>query len=106
MILVKSSIADSSLLGAMFGLQQTFSATARAIAPAFTSTLFAVSIDYQILGGQGVWVVMVLLSLLGTRNARVTSKAELPRMINAGRAPEAGDANKPDKAKGETVLRS
>ena len=81
LILVRSSIADSSHLGAMFGLQQTFCATARAIAPAFTSTLFALSVDYQILGGQGVWVVMVLVSLVTLRTTVVTSAAELPRKI-------------------------
>lgn len=81
MILVKSSVADSSLLGALFGLQQTFSATARAVAPAFTSTLFATSVEYQILGGQGVWVILVLISLVGVRTAMVTSVTELPRSI-------------------------
>ena len=94
MILVRSSIADSSLLGAMFGLQQTFSATARAIAPAFTSTLFALSIDYQILGGQGVWVVMVLLSLVTWWTATVTSVAELPRKIATSGGKGKGKAGK------------
>jgi hypothetical protein len=80
MIIVRSSIADTSLLGAMFGLQQTFAATARAIAPTFVSSLFAFSINHQVLGGYGVWVVMALLSLLGLFMSYRTSQVQLPGM--------------------------
>lgn len=77
MIIVKSSIPDTSLLGAMFGLQQTFSATARAIAPSFVSSLFAYSIDHQVLGGYSVWLVMVGLSCLGVFMSSRTIRVEL-----------------------------
>lgn len=50
MIIVKTSIHNPAHLGSMFGLQQTFSSTARAIAPTFVSVLFAFNIERQILG--------------------------------------------------------
>jgi len=63
LIIVKTSVDSSDQLGTMFGLQQTFSATARGIAPSFVSSLFAFSIDHHILGGHFVWLVLFLLSL-------------------------------------------
>ena len=48
----------------MFGLQQTCSSIARGISPTFVSSLFAISIERQILGGQFVWLVMFTLSLV------------------------------------------
>ncbi|KAF8299928.1 MFS general substrate transporter [Clavulina sp. PMI_390] len=64
LIIIKSSVEDSSHLGTMFGLQQTTSSIARGIAPAFISSLFAFSIDHREgswigMGGNLVWVVLV-----------------------------------------------
>lgn len=77
---VGSSISrsDSALVSAMFGLQQTFAATARAISPVFVSSLFAFSIDRQMMGGQGVWLVMVALSIVGVYLSWRTMKVQLP----------------------------
>jgi len=63
MIIVKTSIDNPAYLGSMFGLQQTFSSSARAIAPTFVSVLFAFNVERQILGGYFVWVVLVLIGL-------------------------------------------
>lgn len=64
LIIVKSSVDSPDQLGSMFGLQQTFSSVARGIAPTFVSTLFAFSIDRQVMGGYFVWVVLTFISLL------------------------------------------
>jgi len=65
MIVVKSSAPSKEALGATFGLSQSVSCISRAIAPAFVSSLYAFSIDRQILGGNLVWLVMVVTALLG-----------------------------------------
>ena len=63
LVILKASV-DSHQLGKMFGLQQTCSSVARGIAPIFVSSLFALSLDHQILGGHLVWLVLFLLTLL------------------------------------------
>ncbi|KAF8299932.1 MFS general substrate transporter [Clavulina sp. PMI_390] len=63
MIIIKASV-DSSQLGALFGLQQTISSLARALAPASSSALLAFSVEYNILGGHFVWVVLASLGML------------------------------------------
>lgn len=72
LIIIKSSVENSAQLGSMFGLQQSFSSIARGIAPTFVSSLFAFSVEHrQILGGNLVWVVLVIIASvavpIGTR---------------------------------------
>ena len=61
---MKISVDSPDQLGKMFGLQQTCSSVARGISPTLVSSLFAFSIDHQILGGHFVWLVLFLLSLV------------------------------------------
>jgi len=63
MIIVKTSVDSPDQLGSMFGLQQTCSSIGRGIAPTFVSSLFAFSIDCQVLGGHFVWLALFLVSL-------------------------------------------
>lgn len=75
MIIIKASADRKDQLGSLFGLQQSCSSIARAIAPACTSSLFAIMIDNDgSLPGGGitkiikvvpglVWVVMILCSM-------------------------------------------
>ncbi|KAF8324456.1 major facilitator superfamily domain-containing protein [Cantharellus anzutake] len=66
MILVRSSAPSIGVLGTIFGLQQTLGAFARAIGPAFISSLYAFSTDHmEILHGHLVWFVMVSLTIYG-----------------------------------------
>lgn len=64
MVMVKASVTSPEQIGSLFGLQQAFFSIGRGIAPAFVSTLYAFSIDRQILHGNFVWVVLVGLTLL------------------------------------------
>ncbi|KAG8943142.1 hypothetical protein FRC03_002645 [Tulasnella sp. 419] len=65
MILTKRCAPSAESLGATFGLAQSVSSIARATAPAFVSSLFAISIEKQILGGNLVWLVMVIIAYFG-----------------------------------------
>ncbi|KAG9001956.1 hypothetical protein FRB93_011928 [Tulasnella sp. JGI-2019a] len=65
MIMVKASAPTRESLGATFGLSQSMACVARAVGPAFVSSLFALSIDKQILGGHFVWLVMFGIAVLG-----------------------------------------
>ncbi|KAG8875169.1 hypothetical protein FRB97_005352 [Tulasnella sp. 331] len=65
MIMVKMSAPNRESLGASFGLSQTMACLARALGPAFVSSLFALSIDKQILGGHFVWLVMFCIAVGG-----------------------------------------
>lgn len=60
--MVKASADAPEQLSSMYGLQQSCSAIARGVAPSFASSLFALSIERQLLGGKFVWVVFVALS--------------------------------------------
>lgn len=63
MIMVRACADSPSELSMLFGMQQTFSAAARAIAPGFASSLYAFSTERQLLGGYFVWIVLVSVSL-------------------------------------------
>jgi len=67
---VKAAAPNPESLGAMFGFAQTMSSVARAMGPAFVSSLFAFSVDRQILKGQLVWLVMFIIALAGLWSAR------------------------------------
>ncbi|KDQ16314.1 hypothetical protein BOTBODRAFT_31015 [Botryobasidium botryosum FD-172 SS1] len=71
MILVRNAAPSPASLGTANGLIQSVMCLARAIAPAFVSSLFAVSVGQRILGGNMIWIAMFILSLLAlhcTRN--------------------------------------
>jgi hypothetical protein len=57
--------APKPLLGSINGLVQMTGSTMRTIAPTFASSLFSMSIQEQILGGNFVYVVMYSILLVG-----------------------------------------
>lgn len=62
-----------SVAGSIYGLSQSVGSVAEAFGPAFISSLFALSVDKRLLGGNLVWLVMVGISVWGvvaTRNLR------------------------------------
>ncbi|KAI0053845.1 MFS general substrate transporter [Auriscalpium vulgare] len=69
MILVKESAPSAESLGATNGLVQFAMCFARAISPAFVSAIFAMSLDYQLLGGYLWAVAMVIICLFSKRFA-------------------------------------
>ncbi|KAG8989398.1 hypothetical protein FRB90_002252 [Tulasnella sp. 427] len=70
MMVVKSAAPNQESLGSTFGLAQSVACVARAAGPAFASSIFAVSVDKKLLGGNFVWVVMVLVALYGVSATR------------------------------------
>ncbi|TFY65498.1 hypothetical protein EVG20_g5566 [Dentipellis fragilis] len=66
MILVKDSAPSPAALGTTNGLVQAAMCFTRAFAPALASSLFALSIDNNILGGYFWVVIMVAVSIAGT----------------------------------------
>ncbi|KAG6845223.1 hypothetical protein H0H87_012215 [Tephrocybe sp. NHM501043] len=74
MILVKKHAPTPASLGSTNGLVQFSMCLARAFAPAFVSSIFAYSIDKELLSGH-VWVlVMVTISCMGTYEARAVGR--------------------------------
>ncbi|KAG8847042.1 hypothetical protein FRB96_001692 [Tulasnella sp. 330] len=70
MIMVKAAAPNKQSLGATFGLSQSVACIARAAGPAFVSSLFAFSVNRQVLGGQLVWLVMTCIAITGFYFAR------------------------------------
>lgn len=74
MIIIKASADRQDQLGSLFGLQQSCSSIARAIAPPFASSLFATMIEGKVpvishIPGL-VWIVLGLCSLGTVKLAR------------------------------------
>ncbi|CAE6480427.1 unnamed protein product [Rhizoctonia solani] len=65
MVLARQSAPDRRALGATNGLNQLFMVGSRMFAPITVSTIFALSTEHNWLGGQLVWVIMIVLSILG-----------------------------------------
>jgi MFS family permease len=61
---VTASSPNRRSLGATNGLSQMTVSIARAIGPALSTSLFSYSVQKNILGGYGVYLLMVILSLL------------------------------------------
>jgi len=64
MMLTKESSPNPASLGASNGLVQFSMCLARAISPAFTSSVYALSVDHNWLGGY-LWVIVVVAIALG-----------------------------------------
>ncbi|EGF97234.1 uncharacterized protein MELLADRAFT_54351 [Melampsora larici-populina 98AG31] len=64
MMLVNMLSPSSSSLGTLNGIMQTCRALAQAISPMLGTSLFAISISSGILGGNLVWIVLGLISVL------------------------------------------
>ena len=72
---VTASAPNKRSLGATNGLSQMTVSIARAIGPAMSTSLFSFSVENNIFGGFGVYVVFVILSVLALRLAtRLPSK--------------------------------
>lgn len=85
MVLVTRSAPSRTSLGAINGIVQMASSSMRAVGPTFATLLFALSTDPKrhLLGGQLIWVYMLILSfiaVLGSMN------------VQEGRGPEAAIA--------------
>ncbi|KAG0139212.1 hypothetical protein CROQUDRAFT_55050 [Cronartium quercuum f. sp. fusiforme G11] len=61
-MLVKMLSPSSSAFGTINGMMQTCRAMAQAIGPIIGSSLFAISISSEILGGNLVWIILALIS--------------------------------------------
>ncbi|KAG2057774.1 MFS general substrate transporter [Suillus hirtellus] len=59
---ITASAPTNNVLGAINGLSQTSAAVARAIGPALATSLFAVSKEHKLLGGNAVFVVLIMLA--------------------------------------------
>ncbi|TEB39446.1 MFS general substrate transporter [Coprinellus micaceus] len=73
---VTASAPNKRSLGATNGLSQTTVSMARAIGPALSTSLYSFSIEYNILGGYGVYAVLAFLSV----GAFILSQ-QLPRKL-------------------------
>ncbi|KAG1848752.1 MFS general substrate transporter [Suillus subalutaceus] len=62
LMFITVSAPTKDALGAINGLAQTSSSIARAVGPAFASSLFAASKEYNLLGGNAVFVILFMLA--------------------------------------------
>ncbi|KAH7907474.1 hypothetical protein BJ138DRAFT_1116658 [Hygrophoropsis aurantiaca] len=60
---VTSSAPSKDSLGSINGMGQTLASVARAIGPAMSTSLFAVSEQHHLLGGNAVYLFLVLLTV-------------------------------------------
>ncbi|KAF5327242.1 hypothetical protein D9619_004767 [Psilocybe cf. subviscida] len=61
---VTESAPDRRSLGAVNGLAQTTVSMARAVGPALSTSLFSLSIQHNIMGGYGVYFIMIVFTML------------------------------------------
>jgi len=59
---ITASAPSKNVLGAINGLGQTTASMARAVGPALATSLFAFSKEHNVLNGNAVYVVLVLMS--------------------------------------------
>lgn len=71
---VTDSAPNGRSLGAINGLAQTAVSSARAVGPALSTSLFSFSLQYNILGGYGVYTTLTSLAGLA-----VLLAVQLPR---------------------------
>jgi len=73
-IFVNSSAPNKNSLGSVNGMAQTTVSICRAFGPAASTSLFAISIEKNWLGGYAVYSIFIMLSALG-----ISFAARLPR---------------------------
>lgn len=61
-LFITASAPTNNVLGAINGLGQTSAAVARAVGPALATSLFAASKEYNLLGGNAVFAILVVLA--------------------------------------------
>ncbi|EGF99297.1 uncharacterized protein MELLADRAFT_94767 [Melampsora larici-populina 98AG31] len=80
MMLIKMLSPSSTTLGTLNGMMQTCRAFAQAIGPMLGTSLFAISISTGILGGNLVWIVLALISVLAQLcSRRIPNEIEIPK---------------------------
>ena len=62
---ITSSVESPRALGSVHGIGQTTASLARALGPAMATSLFAYTLQTDWLGGLGVYVVLITMSLCG-----------------------------------------
>ena len=99
MMLVKFAAPNKESLGSTYGVSQTVACIARAGSPTFVrldfpflqplipdapfSSLFALSIERQLLHGQAVWLVMTVIGFLGVYASRNLPDPDQPHDLSA-----------------------
>ncbi|KAG1742474.1 major facilitator superfamily domain-containing protein [Suillus lakei] len=61
-LFIKASAPTNNVLGAINGLGQTSASVARAVGPALATSLFAASKEHNLLGGNAVFVILIILA--------------------------------------------
>jgi len=98
-MLVKFAAPNKESLGSTYGVSQTIACIARAGSPSFVrsgfpslnrqyliyflSSLFALSIERQLLHGQAVWLVMTGIAFLGVYASRGLPDPDQPQTLSA-----------------------
>ena len=67
---VTRATPNKQSLGSVNGLSQSFTSAARAVGPALTTSLFAISKEYNVLGGNLIYVVLLMLATILTLLSR------------------------------------
>ena len=71
---VTDSAPNRRSLGAINGLAQTAVSSARAVGPALSTSLFSFSIQYNMVGGYGIYIILTSLAGLA-----IPLAVQLPR---------------------------
>ncbi|KAG1746347.1 hypothetical protein EDB19DRAFT_353570 [Suillus lakei] len=61
-LLITASAPTNNVLGTINSLGQTSASVARAVGPALATSLFALSKEHNLLGGNAVYVVLIILA--------------------------------------------
>jgi len=67
LLYLNSSAPHPKALGAVIGLSQTTASIARAIGPALATSMFAYSVEHNLVGGYAVYLVMIAMTLATSR---------------------------------------
>jgi hypothetical protein len=62
MLFITVSAPSRDVLGAINGLSQTSASAARAVGPALATSLFAFSKEHNVLNGNAVYVIFIILT--------------------------------------------
>jgi hypothetical protein len=80
---IASAAPNKHSLGATNGMGQTVVSVVRAIGPALSNSLFALSLEHNALGGYAVYAIFVVISAISLLLARRLPKEPWRRDINS-----------------------
>ncbi|KAH9481774.1 Major facilitator-type transporter psiT2 [Psilocybe cubensis] len=80
-VLLVESIPEGGPLGTVNGVSQMIGAAMRCIAPTFASSLFSVSLQRNLAGGNMVYYILITIALLGICCTRLLPSGSKKRMI-------------------------